>query len=114
MTLLTLAAALLVVLAMVVREVQIGTERRRSKAQFDRAHQTMTQLAHQLNRAREDVYVLKTVLRHKGVMSDEEFARQRALLIEAPRQKEAERQALTDLVGSDQTHRIIDEGETIH
>ncbi len=114
MTLLAVCGGLLLAVALIVREYQLGRERTARLAALEQLHGSLEAAGRQLRRAREDIYVLRTVLQERGVISEEELARGRARLIEAPRRRAEERSEMLRELQVPSTKVILDEGESIH
>ncbi len=114
MTLLALCGGLLLAVALMVREVQLRRERAAARADHDRLFASVETAVRHLRRTREDLYVMRTVMQERGVLTEEDLARGRARLIETPRRRAEERdQMLKELKIAD-VPVILDEGESVH
>ena len=114
MMLLAICGGLLLALALMVREYQLGRERAARHSAFEHLHASLDVMTKQLRRTREDLYVLRAVLQERGVVTEEEFSRSRLRLIENPRRRAEERSELMRQVEVSPLAVIVDEGESIH
>jgi len=114
MILLAVSGGLLLALALIVREYQLSRERRARMAALEHLHGSLDLTTKHLRRAREDLYVLRAIMQERGVLTDEEFARCRVRLIEAPRRRAEERSQILRSVEVSPQQVILDEGDSIH
>lgn len=114
MTLLAVCGGLLLAAALIVREWQISRERAIRLSTLDSLYQSLEATNRQLHRAREDLFVLRTLMQERGVFSEEEFAQSRVRLIEKPRRRAEERSQLTRGLGLPSNVLLVDDGESIH
>ena len=114
MSFIAVSGSLLLILVLFMREQMQQKRYRRQTELIQHLHSNLTSTQNLLNRNREDIFVLRTMLEELQVLDPAEFARSRARLIEDPRrtaQEQHEMQQYADATGG---HVVIDDGDTVH
>jgi hypothetical protein len=112
--LLAIFGGLLLCLAIIVRELSVSRERTESQTTNAELRHAVDVLRGHLQRTSDDLYVLRSTLEERHVVSDNELAKNRARLIDNPRRVAAERREVTRTADADPTQVVIDEGESVH
>lgn len=110
MLVLTLIGTMLIGLALLVRELRLVDERRRQTAALLAVEAALEKTRAQLRRTLEDVYVLQTLLLERNLLDEQELARARARLVEAPRRIAQERAEVLRTAGVSEPALVVDEG----
>ena len=114
MTVLALVGGLLLALALVLREFQLGKERVARATTLAQMHASLESLGRSLRRAQEDLYVLRVLLHERGAIGDDDFGRARTRLIDGPRRQAEARSEIMRVVETTPLQVVVDEGESIH
>ncbi|MEZ4271540.1 MAG: hypothetical protein R3C68_08950 [Myxococcota bacterium] len=114
MTYLVLLGGLVLVFVTIFRERHWARERRVTHQLLDQLHKVLAMRGAHLQRAMEDIYVLRKVLQEQGVFDEAEFERSRVRLVEAPRRVAQERDQIMQSANVPATQVIIGEVETLN
>ena len=109
MALLAVVGGLLLAFALVVREYQLAKERSQHAAAHERLRVSLKETRGQLRRTLEDVHVIQRVLEEKHLLDETDLARGRMRLIETPRRRAAERNAIVRNHNVSPTQLVMDE-----
>lgn len=110
MLVLTLIGTMLIGLALLVRELRLVDERRQQAAALLAVEAALEKTRAKLRRTLEDVYVLQTLLLERNVLDEQELAKARARLVEAPRRAAEERAEVLRTVNVSEPALVVDEG----
>ncbi len=109
MALFAVLGALLLTVAMILREVQLGKERAAQAQAFALLREALRDSQARTKRVAEDLLVLQRLLEEKRLLDAEELITARLRLIDQPRRVAAERHALTTAHNLAPNQLIIDE-----
>jgi hypothetical protein len=111
MALLAVIAAVVLCVAFAIRENQLGRERRVLAAAIEELRGVLDMTRMQLRRTGEDLYVTQTLLTERNVLDENDMARARLRLIEAPRRMAEERAQMARHLKVSPTQLLIDQGD---
>lgn len=109
MTFLALGAGIFLTLAMILREVQFARDKASAMAAYEQMRITLEGTRAQLRRSAEDLFVLQTVMVERHLIDDTELARSRARLIDLPRRRAEEKDAISRNLGVNSGHLLVDD-----
>jgi len=114
MLILAIAGGLLLAVALFLRELQLHRERRVQMQAAESLRVAIEVSNRLLRRAREDLFVLHSVLKERNLINEEDLVRIRARLIDTPRRLAEEREELLQDLEVAPTQLILDDGDKIH
>jgi hypothetical protein len=109
MTLVVLVAALILVVALGLRERALRRERSASSRALGELIKSLAEARQQLRRLNEELVVIERVLEEKHFFDQEDLAQARLRLIEHPRRVAAERAAIATEHKVSPTQLVMDE-----
>lgn len=111
MALLAVIAVIVLGVVLLTREHQFSRERATTGTSVQEVRAALDACRMQLRRTAEDLYVIQTVLSERNLLDDNELARARLRLIEAPRRMAEERAAMARHLKVSPTQLMLDSAE---
>ena len=108
MAVLAVVAVLVLSVAFAFRERQVARERVAAEMVLQELRTSIEGARSQLRRANEDLYVIQTLLAERNLLDENDLARARLRLIEAPRRVAEERAAMARHLKVSPTQLVID------
>jgi hypothetical protein len=112
MALLSVLAVLVLSVAFALRERQARKDLARQDAELTELRAATEQTRQQLRRALEDLFVFQSLLAERNVLDENDLARARDRLIEAPRKVAEERAAMARNLKVSPTQLVVDPGDS--
>ena len=114
MLVLVVFGSLLLGSAVLLRELQLHRERRETRVLFEQQRISMEIHRSHLNRAREDLFVLQATVLERGILEESDLLEGRNRLIEKPRLRAREQNALLESLGTSAERLLLDDSENVH
>ena len=108
-----IAAAILLCVALFVREIQLMRERNLLCRTVDDLRLSQQSVKDGTRRLAEDVFVLQNLLLERNLLQEPELMRARGRLIEQPRRRAEERSAMLRHVGRDKAHALLEDADGV-
>lgn len=112
MAVLAMVAVLVLSVAFALRERRLARDRTAALAALDELRTSLEAVRIQLRRANEDVFVVQTLLSERNLLDENDLARARLRLIEAPRRVAEEKAAMARHLKVSPTQLVIDPSDS--
>jgi len=112
MAVLAVVAVLVLSVAFALRERRLARDRTATEAALQELRTSLEGARTQLRRANEDVFVVQTLLSERNLLDENDLARARLRLIEAPRRVAEEKAAMARHLKVSPTQLVIDPSDS--
>ena len=112
MAVLAVVAVLVLSVGLALRERQLARDRAAADAALQELRTSLEGARNQLRRANEDLFVIQTLLAERNLLDENDLARARLRLIEAPRRVAEEKAAMARHLKVSPTQLVIDPSDS--
>jgi hypothetical protein len=112
MAVLAVVAVLVLSVGFALRERQLARDRAATEAALQELRTSLEGARNQLRRANEDLFVIQTLLGERNLLDENDLARARLRLIDAPRRVAEEKAAMARHLKVSPTQLVIDPSDS--